>query len=261
MSNPNTPRHAHVRRGQSGRLHRALLPAALGGVVAGSVWLAADAAAAPAAHHPGEPSAGSYQATGSSSYGGGSYGNNGWSGSYSSWRDGDGYHPYGQPHSYDGQQRQYGGWQGYPGRHDWRDHSGHGDVARPRVTVTSSAAAPHHASSTAAGGDVAAARTQAAGPPASAPKSDAAAPAPGVARLAARARATNAVRPSTPTSTATAPRVSSAARSNLASVDAPREATDYVTLYGAIGGAALAGLLGMGGVALWRRRGASGTPG
>jgi hypothetical protein len=49
--------------------------------------------------------------------------------------------------------------------------------------------------------------------------------------------------------------LSTAARSNLAAADTAQPSTDYVTLYGAIGGAALAALLGMGGVAIWRRRG------
>ncbi|HEU5006938.1 MAG TPA: hypothetical protein VFT67_08205 [Jatrophihabitantaceae bacterium] len=261
----NIPRHAAVCRRPAGRLQQAVLPVALGGLVAGSVWLAADAAAAPAAHHcpSGPPARADATSPGGST----------WAGSDGAWPDGDGRATCADRHYR--HSRYYDG-------HDWRDHTDYPRYAdRHRVVVQRPPAQPHHAPSakTRPAGAVAAAQVRAGqaqpaharaglaravqpeqlaqGAPAGAPAAirSAAHPAsrPRSAAVAAPGAATSTPRPDA------VRRLSTATRSNLAAADTTPASTDYVALYGAIGGAALAALLGMGGVAIWRRRGTGGA--
>lgn len=245
----NTPRHAAVCRRPAGRrLQHTVLPVTLGGLVAGSVWLAADAAAAPAAHHPC-PSGPPAQADATSP------GGSNWGGTDAAWRDGDGRASY--------PDRNYRGSQYYDDRHDWREHTGNRRYAdHSRVVVQRPPAQPHHATSARTGPAGAAAAVQARAEQPEQRSQEAAAAAPGGINSAAhpepRPRSAALPMPGAATSTPrpdAVRRLATSARSNLASADTTPAATDYVALYGAIGGAALAALLGMGGVAVWRRRG------
>ena len=264
----NTPRHARVCQRPSRRLQHAVVPVALGGLMAGSVWLAADAAAAPVPYHPcpdpstqaGSPDAGPGGANTDRRRG------DGWHSPGDHHHQGD--HRYsgdrysGDHHYWDGRHDQYG--QRYAdAQHDWRDHTGeHWYADHARVLVRRFAAQPHRATSTKPDA-VAAVRTQA-------QQNDQRQASPQVQLDAARTTVHQHARPAHRPAPAEAPhsaangstnpaaigRLSTSARSSLASADTSNPATDYVTLYGAIGGAALAALLGMGGVAVWRRRGA-----
>jgi hypothetical protein len=144
----NTPRHARTRQRPAGSLQHAVLPVALGGVVAGSVWLAADAAAAPASHHPA-PTDASARSDASPSDG------SSWD---ATWRSGDGQDGYDGRRWHDGHH--------YDGYHHWRDHTGEHWYARHSgVVVKRSPAQPHRATSTktgSAGRDVAQAQVDAA---------------------------------------------------------------------------------------------------
>jgi hypothetical protein len=229
--------------------------------MAGSVWLAADAAAAPVAHRPcPDPSAhaGSRDADPG--------------GANTDWRHGDGWHSRGDRygdhhhpsdhHYWNGPHDQYG--QGYVGdHHQWRDHTGeHWHADHARVLVRRSAAQPHHATSTNPDA-VAAVQTQSQqndhGQASQRVQLDAAR-----TTIHHRARPAHRPAPAAPwrpaangtTNPVATGHLSTQGRSSLAAADTSNPATDYVTVYGAIGGAALAALLGMGGVAVWRRRGA-----
>lgn len=257
MSNASTSRHARERRQHSGGLRRAVLPTALGAALAGSVLLATAAVAAPVAdqspatHHDGGSS---------SSLSPGDYGSwstrDGWrapdgrhsrdgSGQYPWWHNGDRRQSYDRSHPRNGGPRYYG------------SHSPAARQSRP--------AASHHASRPAArpaaATEVAATEVATAGARNAGASTRSAATGSGTrAAGAAGARQARSEHVIVPDTNRTAPRrVSSSARADLAAVDTARADTDYVRLYGAIGGTALVALLAMGGVALWRRRDGQGA--
>lgn len=245
----NAPRHARVCQHPAGRrLQHAALPVALGGLVAGSVWLAADASAAPATHGPG-PSDTSVQADAMPAHDGGSY---------AAWRDADGRNSPGVPDSRDTYGQRDDRVHHDQHYYDWREHTGeHRYADRSRVLVRRTAAQPHHATATSAAAMQARAATR---PQQQAQQVAAAAPAQGqpAAHPPRRLRPAD-LPPSGTAASSTRPgtvrHLSRAARGSLAASDTARPASDYVAVYGAIGGAALAALLGTGGVAVWRRRG------